>query len=81
MWYFLLLYLGGFLGTLCFLKFFGKRLGFDYSGPHASDYDDYESNASAYTSFSVAWFILMPILLLIGAWKLLVFLARKFISD
>jgi hypothetical protein len=34
--------------------------------------DDYSSNEEAFIVFSTAWFIVMPVLLIVGMFKLLV---------
>ena len=34
--------------------------------------DDYKSNEEAFIVFSTAWFIVMPVLLIVGMFKLLV---------
>ena len=83
-------YIVGFILTLLFYKIFGKKIGFDYSGPQRfkrksfffdNDYDDWDSNATAYTSFSLVWVITVPILLIMGSWALLITLTRKIIKD
>lgn len=74
-------YIVGFILTLLFYKIFGKKIGFDYSEPHDNDYDDWDSNATAYTSFSLVWVITVPILLIMGSWALLTTLTRKIIKD
>jgi hypothetical protein len=61
---FLIIYIVGFILTLIFFKLFGKKIGFDYDPPHSDGYDDWESNAHAYLSFSLGWFIVMPALLI-----------------
>lgn len=63
---FVTIYIVGFILTLTFFKFFGKKIGMDYDPPHCVGYDDYESNAHAYLTFSLGWFLVMPTLL-IGA--------------
>lgn len=65
------IYLIGFLITLTFLKFFGKKLGFDYDPPHEYYYDDYKSNAEAYLSFSLFWPVVLGMGLIIGPFILL----------
>jgi hypothetical protein len=69
----MLIYPVGFLITLTFFKYFGKRIGFDYDRDVNDNdwYDDYNSNAEAYLVFSVAWPITMTLLTLIGIWALL----------
>ena len=69
----MLIYPIGFLLTLTFFKYFGKRIGFDYDRDVNDNdwYDDYGSNAEAYLVFSVIWPITMTLLILIGTWALL----------
>ena len=70
----MLIYPVGFLLTLTFFKYFGKRIGFDYDR-NANDidwYDDWENNEEAYIGFSTMWFMVMPVLLIVGIFKILV---------
>jgi len=49
-------YVLGFIASLIFLAKFGKKIGCgDYDPPHEGWYDDYDSNASAWFAFSLAW--------------------------
>lgn len=57
--------------TLTFLKFFGKKIGFDYDSPHGSDYDDWDNNAQAYLFFSLIWIVVAPMFLFVVSIKLL----------
>jgi hypothetical protein len=66
------IYVVGFLATLVFLIFFGKKIGIDYDPPHPPYYDDYDSNGSAYLAFSLGWFIIVPAMLLINGILLLI---------
>lgn len=51
-----IIYVIGFIISLIALFIFKKELDVDdYDPPHSSDYDDYDSNASAYVGFSIAW--------------------------
>jgi len=80
----IIIYIIGFILTILFFNKFGKKIGFDWSNNcRNSDiyYDDWESNTQAYTSFSLAWFIIMPILAIIGFWKILTYLTNKIIKD
>jgi len=46
----------GFLISLFLLHVFKRELGFDnYDPPHPEYYDDYDSNAHAYLTFSFIW--------------------------
>jgi uncharacterized membrane protein YkvI len=77
----IIIYILGFILTLVFFKLFGKKIDFDYSGKKDTDYDDWESNAQAYTAFSIGWIIIIPVLLICGLWKTLLFIVKKFIKD
>jgi hypothetical protein len=69
-----LIYPIGFLLTLTFFKYFGERLGFNYDEwSENSWYDDWESNADAYLAFSTLWFVVMPMMTVVG----IVVLLRK----
>ena len=70
----MIIYPIGFLLTLTFFKYFGVKIGFDYDRDinDIDWYDDYKSNEEAFIAFSVAWFIVMPVLLIVGMFKLLV---------
>jgi hypothetical protein len=71
----ILIYLIGFLLTLTFFKYFGERSGMGgyNGGPYEGyDYDDYKSNEEAFIAFSTVWFIVIPVLLIVGMFKLLV---------
>lgn len=77
-----IIYIGGFVFSLLFFKLFGKKLGFDYSGEKTyANYDDYDSNAEAYASFSVGWFVILPIMMIFGLCKLIFLLIKKMIKD
>jgi hypothetical protein len=67
----MLIYPIGFLLTLTFYKYFGKKIGFDYDPPHEDCYDDWDSNSSAYLAFSIGWPIIVPLLLIAGFFKLM----------
>ncbi len=69
----MIIYSIGFLLTLTFFKYFGVKIGFDYD-KYASEggwYDDWESNEQAFTSFSIFWPIIIPMLLILGIFKLI----------
>jgi hypothetical protein len=65
------IYLIGFVISLTFLKYFGKRLGIDYDQDEPYSYDDWESNEQAYFGFSIFWFVLAPIATVVGIFVLL----------
>jgi hypothetical protein len=65
------IYIIGFLLTLTFFKYFGVKIGFDYTR-NANDIDwcdDWESNEQAFTAFSIFWPIIIPMLLILGSCK------------
>lgn len=68
---YILIYITGFILTLTFLKLYAKKMGFDYDPPHFNEHDDWQSNAQAYTAFSLIWFIIMPMLIVVGIIQLL----------
>ena len=70
----ILIYAIGYVISLMVLKRYAKQLDMnDYDPPHRSYYDDYESNASAWISFSFFW----PVFWLITG----IFLFFEFISN
>ena len=68
---YILFYITGFMFSLTFFKLYGKKIGFDYDLPHDDYHDDWDSNAQAYTWFSFFWFVIIPILTVIGVYKLI----------
>lgn len=68
-----LIYLIGFLLALTFLKYFGKRLGIDYDNEEKTyaNFDDWDNNEQAYFGFSIFWFALVPIGIVVGIFVLL----------
>ena len=65
-----LIYPIGFLLTLTFFKYFGKRIGFDYDEWNKDGYyDDWENNEQAYFGFATMWFMIVPILIAVGLFK------------
>ena len=69
----LTIYIIGFFITLTFFKYFGVKIGFDYTR-NANDidwYDDWDSNEQAFTAFSLFWPIIIPMLLILGSFKLI----------
>ena len=69
----MIIYPIGFLLTLTFFKYFGERIGMGgYNDIDERWPDDYKSNEEAFIVFSTAWFIVMPVLLIVGMFKLLV---------
>lgn len=64
----IIIYIIGFLLTLTFFKLFGVKIGFDYT--NNTSYDDWHSNEQAFTAFSLFWPIIIPMLLIIGSFKM-----------
>jgi hypothetical protein len=67
------IYIIGFFLTLTFFKYFGVKIGFDYD-KYASEggwYDDWESNEQAFTAFSLFWPVIIPMILIIGIFKMI----------
>jgi hypothetical protein len=68
-----LIYIVGYFSTFFFLVKFGKRIGIDYDVEKTYvNHDDWNSNASAYTAFSLMWPIFMTVLSIVGFFALLV---------
>ena len=66
----MIIYPLGFLITLTFFKYFGKRIGFDFDKGYNNDwYDDWESNEQAYFAFATMWFMIVPVLIAVGLCK------------
>ena len=74
----------GFLLTLTFFKFFGEKVGmggYDRFGTYDEyNYDDWESNDEAFFGFSLAWFMVMPVLILVGLFKLLFLFSKWYLN-
>lgn len=77
---FVIIYIVGFILTLTFFKLFGEKIGMDYDPPHYDGYDDWDNNATAYVSFSIGWFIIMPMLSIAGLFKLLLMFSEWFLK-
>ena len=78
----MIIYPIGFLLTLTFFKYFGVKIGFDYTR-NANDidwYDDWESNEQAFTAFSLFWPIIIPMLLILGSWKTIFTFGKWFLN-
>jgi hypothetical protein len=76
------IYIIGFLLTLTFFKYFGVKIGFDYTR-NANDidwYDDWDSNEQAFTAFSLFWPIIIPMLLVMGIWKTIFTFGKWFLT-
>ena len=76
------IYIIGFFITLTFFKYFGVKIGFDYTR-NANDidwYDDWESNEQAFTAFSIFWPIIIPMLLILGSCKTIFTFGKWFLN-
>ena len=77
---FLLIYAGGFFLSMILLSAFGKsKFNIDYDNIDDRWPDDWDSNAEAYTAWSLAWPALFLLLALVGIWAGLVRIAYFFI--
>jgi CRISPR/Cas system-associated endonuclease/helicase Cas3 len=75
-------YIIGFILSIIFLSTFGKKIGIDYSGEkNYVNYDDWDSNKTAYTTFSLVWPFFYLILIIGGFWYLLTSLTSLIIKD
>lgn len=63
----IVIYLIGFFLTLTFFKYFGVKMGFDYT--NNTSWDDWSSNETAYTAFALTWFAVLPMLLIAGSMR------------
>jgi hypothetical protein len=76
------IYIIGFFLTLTFFKYFGVKIGFDYD-KYASEggwYDDWESNEQAFTAFSLFWPVIIPMMLIIGIFKMIFIFGKWYIK-
>jgi hypothetical protein len=78
------IYIIGFFLTLTFFKYFGVKIGFDYTR-NANDiyhdwYDDWENNEQAFTTFSIFWPVIIPMLLLMCIWKIVFKFGKWFLN-
>ena len=78
----MIIYPLGFLITLTFFKYFGKRIGFDYDNQDESGgwYDDWRSNEEAYFGFATMWFMIIPALIAVGLFKGLYMISRWYLK-
>lgn len=78
----MIIYPIGFLLTLTFFKYFGKRIGFDYdrNENEMHGWDDWDSNEQAFTVFSVMWPVIMPMLLVMGIFKIIFKFSKWYIK-
>jgi len=76
-----LIYPIGFLLTLTFFKYFGKRIGFDYDEWNKDGYyDDWENNEQAYFGFATMWFMIVPMLIIVGLFKGLYIISKWYLK-
>jgi hypothetical protein len=76
-----LIYVLGFFLSILALKKYGKQMGMaDYDPPHGNWYDDYESNASAFMFFSIAWPLFWVICGIVGFFGALKSLIQKILD-
>lgn len=78
---FFVVYVIGYVVSLIVLIKWGKKMGFDYSGPHDGWYDDYGSNKEAYTAISFASWVFLVVMGIVFAYKGLMKITGKFIKD
>ncbi len=75
-------YIIGYFITLFLLSKYGKsKLGIDYDKEKTYvNYDDWDSNAQAFTVFCIVWPLVYVILIILGILKLLTWISNKFIE-
>ena len=74
----MIIYPIGFLLTLTFFKYFGVKIGFDYT--NNTTWDDWNSNEQAFTAFSIFWPIIIPMLLILGSCKTIFTFGKWFLN-
>ena len=75
---FLAIYIIGYFASLWAMHTFKKELDIDsYDPPHCEYYDDYNSNAEAYLSFSFVWPLFWFAMILKLIWNGLLFISKK----
>lgn len=82
----ILIYVAGLLLSLLILSAFGKsKMNIDYDNEPDSCPDDWQTNAQAYTAWSIAWPFCLFLLGAVGVWmgltKLTQFLINIFNKD
>jgi hypothetical protein len=73
------IYIIGFFLTLTFFKYFGGKIGFDYDN-RKMQWDDWDSNEQAFTAFSIFWPVIIPMLLIIGIFKMIFKFGKWFLN-
>ena len=77
----MIIYPIGFLLTLTFFKYFGERIGMGgYNDIDERWPDDWKSNEEAFIGFSLAWFMIIPVLLVVGMFRLLVKISKWYLK-
>lgn len=72
------IYIVGYFASLWAMHTYKKELDIDsYDPPHIEYYDDYNSNAEAYLSFSFAWPLFWFATILKLVWNGLLFISQK----
>lgn len=75
---FLVVYIVGFFVSLWVLHTYKRELGIDhYDPPHDGWYDDYDSNAEAFATFSIIWPIFWVIFFFTEVWDLVILISKK----
>ena len=75
----MIIYPIGFLLTLTFFKYFGVKIGFDYDN-RKMQWDDWDSNEQAFTTFSIFWPVIIPMLLVAGIFKMIFKFGKWFLN-
>lgn len=73
------IYIIGFFLTLTFFKYFGVKIGFDYDN-RKMQWDDWDTNEQAFTTFSIFWPVIIPMLLVMGIWKIVFKFGKWFLN-
>jgi hypothetical protein len=73
------IYIIGFFLTLTFFKYFGVIIGFDYDN-RKMQWDDWDSNEQAFTAFSIFWPVIIPMLLILGSFKMIFKFGKWFLN-
>lgn len=75
-----IIYIIGIFISFLLWSMFGKKYWIDYDPPHDDDYDDWDSNKQAYTTFSLAWPLFFIFVVLAAIWKGLTFIMNFFLK-
>lgn len=78
----IVVYAIGYIMSLLILIKWGKKMGFDYSKPKTyADFDDWNNNVEAYTGISLASWLFILAIIIIGLWKGLTYITSKYVKD